>query len=84
MGIYLNPNNDNFTRTTKREIYVDKTMMISVLNGFMEVDNTYVCVSRPRRFGKTIAGNMPTACCPQSSCRSGGDATHRRRCCQLP
>ena len=61
MGIYLNPNNDNFTRTTKREIYVDKTMMISVLNGFMEVDNTYVCVSRPRRFGKTIAGNMLSA-----------------------
>ena len=61
MGIYLNPNNENFTRTTKREIYVDKTMMISVLNGFMEVDNTYVCVSRPRRFGKTIAGNMLSA-----------------------
>ena len=61
MGIYLNPNNDNFTRTTKREIYVDKTMMISVLNRFMETDNTYVCVSRPRRFGKTIAGNMLSA-----------------------
>ena len=61
MGIYLNPNNENFTRTTKREIYVDKTMMISVLNGFMEVDNTYICVSRPRRFGKTIAGNMLSA-----------------------
>ena len=61
MGIYLNPNNENFTRTTKRDIYVDKTMMIRVLNGFMEVDNTYVCVSRPRRFGKTIAGNMLSA-----------------------
>ena len=58
MGIYLNPNNENFTRTTKREIYVDKTMMIAVLNRFMDMDNTYVCVSRPRRFGKTIAGNM--------------------------
>ena len=61
MGIYLNPNNENFTRTTKREIYVDKTMMISVLNRFMETDNTYICVSRPRRFGKTIAGNMLSA-----------------------
>ncbi len=61
MGIYLNPNNENFTKTTKREIYVDKTMMIAVMNGFMEVDNTYVCVSRPRRFGKTIAGNMLSA-----------------------
>ena len=61
MGIYLNPNNENFTRTTKRDIYVDKTMMIQVLNRFIDTDNTYVCVSRPRRFGKTIAGNMLAA-----------------------
>jgi len=61
MGIYLNPNNDTFTRILKREIYVDKTMMIKVINYFMETDNTYICVSRPRRFGKTIAGNMLSA-----------------------
>ncbi|MBR6201098.1 MAG: AAA family ATPase [Spirochaetales bacterium] len=61
MGIYLNPDNENFSRTTKRNIYVDKTMMISVINQFIETDNTYICVSRPRRFGKTIAGNMLSA-----------------------
>ena len=61
MGIYLNPNNDNFTEITSREIYVDKTMMISVLNRIMKVSNKYICVSRPRRFGKTIAGNMLSA-----------------------
>ncbi len=61
MGIYLNPDNENFSRTTKRNIYVDKTMMISVINQFIETDNTYICVSRPRRFGKTIAGNMLAA-----------------------
>ena len=61
MGIYLNPNNENFARTLKRPIYVDKTQMISVINYFMETDNTYLCVSRPRRFGKTIAGNMLSA-----------------------
>lgn len=58
MGIYLNPSNDNYTATTTREIFVDKTMMISVLNKFIKTDNKYICVSRPRRFGKTIAGNM--------------------------
>lgn len=42
MGIYLNPNNENFARTLKRPIYVDKTMMISVINQFMETDNTYL------------------------------------------
>ena len=61
MGIYLNPNNDNFTEITNNEIYVDKTMMISALNRIMKVNNKYICVSRPRRFGKTIAGNMLSA-----------------------
>ena len=58
MGIYLNPDNVNFKATLTRPIYVDKTGMISVINHFMATDNKYLCVSRPRRFGKTIAGNM--------------------------
>ena len=58
MGIYLNPGNENFRRTTMADIYVDKTMMIDVMNRFIDKGNNYVCVSRPRRFGKTIAGNM--------------------------
>lgn len=61
MGIYLNPNNENFKKITSADIYVDKTMMISVLNRFIETAREYVCVSRPRRFGKTIAGNMISA-----------------------
>ena len=60
-GIYLNPSSENFKRTLKKEIYVDKTMMISVINHFIETDNTYICVSRPRHFGKTIANNMLSA-----------------------
>ena len=61
MGIYLNPDNQNFKATLTREIYVDKTEMISVMNHFMETDNKYICISRPRRFGKTITGNMLSA-----------------------
>ena len=61
MGIYLNPDNENFKATLTRKIYVDKTMMIAVINEFMATDNKYLCVSRPRRFGKTIAGNMLAA-----------------------
>ncbi len=61
MGIYLNPDNENFKATLTRQIYVDKTEMISVINKFMSVDNKYICVSRPRRFGKTITGNMLSA-----------------------
>ena len=58
MGIYLNPGNENFTETTRARIYVDKTGMISVINRFMDEGNKLICVSRPRRFGKTMAGNM--------------------------
>ena len=61
MGIYLNPDNENFKSTLKREIYVDKTQMISILNNFIDCDNKYLCISRPRRFGKTFANNMLAA-----------------------
>ena len=61
MGIYLNPGNANFKGVLKAPIYVDKTMMIKTLNEFIDRENKYICVSRPRRFGKTIAQNMITA-----------------------
>ena len=61
MGIYLNPKNENFRRILAADIYVDKTEMIAHTNRYIDKGNTYVCMSRPRRFGKTIAGNMLSA-----------------------
>ncbi len=61
MGIYLNPGNENFKIIVSSGNYVDKTSMISTINSFIDKGNNYICVSRPRRFGKTIAGNMLTA-----------------------
>ena len=61
MGIYLNPGYENFRRSLAADIYVDKTMMIDVTNSFIEKGNNYICISRPRRFGKTLAGNMLAA-----------------------
>ena len=58
MGIYLNPGYENFRRTLAADIYVDKTMMIRETNRFIDKGNNYVCISRPRRFGKTIASEM--------------------------
>ncbi|MBR4324220.1 MAG: AAA family ATPase, partial [Bacteroidales bacterium] len=58
MGIYLNPSNVGFKETLAADIYVDKTMLISKLNKFIDKGNKYICVSRPRRFGKTIATDM--------------------------
>ena len=61
MGIYLNPGHENFRRTLAGGTYVDKTMMIAEINKFIDIGNNYICLSRPRRFGKTIAGNMLSA-----------------------
>ena len=58
MGIYLNPGNENFRSMISGDIYVDKTMMLEVTNRFIDKGNKYICVSRPRRFGKTMASNM--------------------------
>ena len=62
MGIYLNPNNKSFYNTvTYNKIYVDKTMLIDFTNSVMYSDQRDICVSRPRRFGKSMAADMLTA-----------------------
>ena len=61
MGIYLNPGNDLFTEYANSQIYVDKSGLIGQLNKLLKTSNKYVCVSRPRRFGKTMAGAMISA-----------------------
>ncbi len=61
MGTYLNPDNVNFKRAVNSEIYVDKTMLIECINSVINTEQQFVCVSRPRRFGKSMAANMLTA-----------------------
>lgn len=62
MGIYLNPDNQNFIEALNTGIYVDKTLLIEETNERLENSNfKFLCVSRPRRFGKSIAGNMLAA-----------------------
>ena len=61
MGIYLNPGNGKFKITTNSKIYVDKTELIEETNQVINTEQRFVCVSRPRRFGKSIAANMLVA-----------------------
>ena len=61
MGIYLNPNNIDFRQALNSQIYVDKSMLIENTNSVIYTEQKYVCVSRPRRFGKSMAANMLTA-----------------------
>lgn len=58
MGMYLNPGNGMFQISLNSEIYVDKTGLIGLTNRVVRTSGRYVCVSRPRRFGKTMAMDM--------------------------
>lgn len=61
MGIYLNPGNGRFHEAVNSEIYVDKTELIAYTNKVLHTSQKYLCVSRPRRFGKSMAAVMLAA-----------------------
>lgn len=61
MGLYLNPNAEAFLMGLNSEIYVDKSLVISELNKLACSQSNFVCMSRPRRFGKSMVGNMISA-----------------------
>lgn len=61
MGVYLNPRNDGFEESIRSEIYVDKTGLIACTNKVISTKDKFICVTRPRRFGKTMAIKMLAA-----------------------
>ena len=60
MAIYLNTNNPlkNFIELYNEKYYVDKSEIISLLNEKISSKSKYICITRPRRFGKTSITNM--------------------------
>ena len=75
MGIYVNPGNTAFQKAINSDIYIDKSKLIAVTSNRIDKANCYMCVSRPRRFGKSMAADMLTAYysrgCNSSSLFSG-------------
>ena len=61
MGIYVNPDNIDFQRAINSQIYVDKSGLIELTNAKLFTEQQFICVSRPRRFGKSMTANMLTA-----------------------
>jgi hypothetical protein len=61
MGIYLNPDSSKFEEAVNSDIYVDKTGLLTYTNSVLHTMQKYICISRPRRFGKSTAANMLTA-----------------------
>ena len=61
MGIYLNPDSSRFEEAVNSDIYIDKTGLLNYTNSVLHTMQKYICISRPRRFGKSIAANMLAA-----------------------
>lgn len=54
MGSYLNPGGGMFKACLRSKIYVDKNGLIAKTNEVLGTEQRFVCVSRPRRFGKSM------------------------------
>ncbi len=61
MGSYLNPENVLFQECLNSEIYVDKSGLIQCTNAILHTENKFLCISRPRCFGKSMALEMLAA-----------------------
>ena len=62
MGMFLNPDDQQLRDDRCQPFYVDKSLIIREMNNIVrQKSDKFICVSRPRRFGKTMAANMIAA-----------------------
>ena len=61
MGSYLNPGCGCFEMALRSQIYIDKSELIDATNECLGTLQRFMCVSRPRRFGKSMAMDMLAA-----------------------
>ena len=61
MGIYLNPANNGYSETKNGKVFVDKSLLIDYTNQVIKTPQKNICISRPRRFGKSTDANMLVA-----------------------
>lgn len=63
MGFYLNSINpvDSYNKEWNSPYFVDKSMILEELSGRIQTSTNYICVTRPRRFGKSVMANMIAA-----------------------
>ena len=65
MGAYINLGNAGFQSVRNGE-YVDKSGLIAIVNNSLYTERRFSCVSRSRRFGKSVAAKMLCAYYDQS------------------
>ena len=47
-----------YKKISETTYFVDKSLILNDIFGCMEEETQYICITRPRRFGKTIMANM--------------------------
>ena len=60
MGQFIDGGNFAF-RSVINSDFVDKSGLLNILNKNMDTENRFMCISRPRRFGKSVAAKMAYA-----------------------
>ena len=60
MSQFIDYGNSDF-RSVKNSNFIDKSGLLNILNKNMDTDNRFICISRPRRFGKSVAAQMAYA-----------------------
>lgn len=70
MSIYINRGNEGF-RSTRNGEYVDKSILISIVNSTLYTRQRFSRVTRSRRFGKTMAAKMRKKCQPSNISNTG-------------
>ena len=60
MGQFIDRENYGF-RCAINSDFVDKSGLLNILNRNLDTENRFICVSRPRRFGKSVAAEMAYA-----------------------
>ena len=58
--MHVNVGNVRFQMEVDDE-YVDKSALISLTNNFINKSRRFICVTRPRRFGKSVTVKMLNA-----------------------
>jgi len=62
-SIVINPGEDNYSEFSKTKYFIDKTKLILTTNDIMHSCSSFnnICVTRPKRFGKTLTVDMLVA-----------------------
>lgn len=60
MTVYLNTNKplENYKNLYRSKYFVDKSLIIEKLSDVIDTSDKYICVTRPRRFGKSSVVDM--------------------------